>query len=138
MQTQVESDHLNRRLAPNFMAREFICPCCNEEGITDELVFHLQLAHNMLPINSVMIITSGYRCESYTREKKRNQTSSHLKGLAADIKCTDSTYRNHLIKSLMMVGFTRIGIGRDFIHCDLDKDKAQTVMWTYYPEKNND
>lgn len=138
MQTQSESDTLNRKLAENFIAREFVCPCCNEEGIKEALVFHLQLAHNMLPSGNVMIITSGYRCESYTREKKRSQTSSHLKGWAADIKCTDSTYRHDLIKSLMKAGFTRIGIGPDFIHCDLDKDKAQTVMWTYYTEKNHE
>jgi len=135
MQTQSESNQLNRRLSANFIAREFICPCCDEEGIKDELVFHLQLAHNMMPNHSVIIITSGYRCESYTREKKRNQTSSHLKGLAADIKCPDSRYRHHLIKSLLKVGFNRIGIGLDFVHCDLDKDKAQDVTWTYYPEK---
>lgn len=135
MQTQAESDQLNRKLSANFIAREFICPCCNEEGIKDDLVFHLQLAHSLLPNGSVMIITSGYRCEAYTRLKKRNKTSSHLKGLAADIKCTNSTYRHYLIKALMTVGFNRIGIGEDFIHADLDTDKAQTVMWTYYPEK---
>jgi len=135
MQTQAESDKLNRKISDNFTAREFTCPCCYKEGISDDLVYHLQMAHNKMPEDSVMIITSGYRCESYTREKRRSQTSSHLKGLAADIKCTDSTYRHNLIKNLMKVGFTRIGIGLDFIHCDLDKDKAQTVMWTYYPEK---
>ena len=138
MQTQSESDQLNRRLSDNFIAREFVCPCCHEEGIKDELVFHLQLAHNMLPSNSVMVITSGYRCVDYTIEKNRSMTSSHLKGLAADIKCDNSTYRHYLIKALMKVGFNRIGIGQDFIHCDLDKDKAQTVMWTYYPEKKHE
>lgn len=134
MQTQAESDHLNRRVAANFIAREFICPCCYKEGVKDDLIFHLQLAHNLLPKNSVMIITSSYRCETHNSDPKvgGSKTSSHLKGLAADIKCENATYRFYLLNALTHVGFKRIGIGKDFIHVDLDETKDQNVIWTYY------
>ena len=67
MQTQAESDKLNRSLSDNFIAREFVCPCCYAEGVKDDLIFHLQLAHNVMPKHSVMIITSGYRCAEHNK-----------------------------------------------------------------------
>ncbi len=128
-QSQAESDHLNRKLSPDFRAREFICFCCKKEGIKDDLVFHLQMAHDLLPVHRVMIITSGYRCEAHNREVDGVEDSAHMKGLAADIKCEDSSYRFLLITALMKVGFKRIGIYNSFIHCDLDETKDQKVMW---------
>lgn len=31
----------------------------------------------------------------------------------------------------MEAGFTRIGIGQNFIHVDTDPDKQQNIIWTY-------
>ena len=132
MQTQVESNRLNRRLATNFIARELMCSCCYKEGIKDDLVFHLQMAHDLLPIHKIIIITSGYRCEEHNREVGGKGTSSHLKGLATDIKCENSSYRFLLVGALLKAGFKRIGIGKDFIHVDLDPDKPQNIVWNYY------
>ena len=42
--------------------------------------------------------------------------------------CTD---RFKLEGILREVGFKRIGMGSTFIHVDIDKDKAQNVLWTY-------
>jgi len=131
LQTQAESDFLNRKLSPNFRARELVCFCCKKEGIKDDLVFHLQMAHDLLPARSVMIITSGYRCEEHNREVGGKETSSHPKGLAADIKCDGSSYRFLLVGALLKARFKRIGIGKDFIHVDLDLDKRQNVVWNY-------
>lgn len=132
MQTQVKAEHSNRRLTENFYSQEFICPCCGAEGITDELVFHLQLAHNLLPSSSVIVITSGYRCEKHNKAVGGVEHSSHRKGLAADIRCINSTYRFFLIQALLKVGFQRIGYGKDFVHCDFDTKKPQEVIWDYY------
>ena len=63
--------------------------------------------------------------------KAGTSNSSHLKGLAADIKCVNSTDRFKLEGILREVGFKRIGIGETFIHIDIDKDKSQNVLWTY-------
>lgn len=81
-------------------------------------------------------ITSGYRTKEYNeslsaRGYKASPNSSHLKGLAADIACTSSVDRYHLINCLLDVGFKRIGIANTFIHVDIDTEKANEVIWTY-------
>jgi len=76
------------------------------------------------------VINSAYRSPTHP-ESIKNPTSSHIKGLAVDIKATDSTTRFKIVEALISVGFTRIGIANTFIHVDLDFDKTQDVIWTY-------
>ena len=76
------------------------------------------------------VINSAYRSLTHP-ESIKNPTSSHIKGLAVDIKATDSTTRFKIVEALISVGFTRIGIADTFIHVDLDFDKTQDVIWTY-------
>lgn len=75
-------------------------------------------------------ITSGYRSKETNKRVGGVSTSSHLKGLAADISCKDSSTRQKIVNALIQVGFTRIGIADTFIHCDTDKDK-QDAIWLY-------
>jgi len=80
-------------------------------------------------------ITSGYRSKE-TNDRlikqgyKASPKSSHLKGLAADISCKDSSTRQKIVNGLIQAGFTRIGIADTFIHCDTDKDKNDAI-WLY-------
>jgi len=82
-------------------------------------------------------INSGYRTKEYNEDLIRrnyaaSRSSSHLKGLAADISVKDSRQRFIVINSLLLAGFTRIGIADTFIHVDLDiEEKTQNVIWTY-------
>ena len=76
-------------------------------------------------------INSGYRTKEWNSHIGGRVGSSHIKGLAADIHCNGSRDRALIIKSLLEVGITRIGIGRTFIHCDVDKKKDQDVFWLY-------
>lgn len=75
-------------------------------------------------------INSAYRSPDHP-ESIKNPTSSHIKGLAVDIRARDSRTRYLIIDALMHVGFNRIGISGTFIHVDDDKDKACGVIWTY-------
>lgn len=75
-------------------------------------------------------ITSGYRSKETNKRVGGVSTSSHLKGLAADISCKDSSTRQKIISGLIKAGFTRIGIADTFIHCDTDKDKNDAI-WLY-------
>jgi len=75
-------------------------------------------------------ITSGYRSKETNKRVGGVSTSSHLKGLAADISCKDSSTRQKIVNALIKAGFTRIGIADTFIHCDTDKDK-QDAIWLY-------
>lgn len=81
-------------------------------------------------------ITSGFRTKQYNedllaRGYKASANSSHLKGLAVDISCTDSSSRHKVITALMKAGLNRIGIADTFIHVDADTDKPANVIWTY-------
>lgn len=79
-----------------------------------------------------IILTSGLRTKE-ENDKLPNavEDSAHINGLAADISITDSTKRYQLIDSAKKYGITRFGIGKSFIHVDIDTTKPQNVMWLY-------
>lgn len=78
-------------------------------------------------------ITSGYR----TKEENESTVgsvsdSAHVSKLAIDVYCVDSTKRDKIINVAKANGVKRIGIGKNFVHLDIDKSKPQEVMWHYY------
>lgn len=78
----------------------------------------------------------GYRTKAYNRNlcmrnPNASPTSSHLKGLAADIACQDSRERYLILSALLAVGLNRVGIARTFIHVDDDPAKPEDLCWTY-------
>ena len=115
----------------NFKYAEFDSP--DEKGsgkkMSKDLLKMLDQTRDLY--GSPMTINSGYRTEEHNEKVGGKKHSSHLKGLAADIACDNSTDRYNLIDSLMKVGFNRIGIADTFIHVDIDLDKAPFVIWTY-------
>lgn len=117
-----------------FKLREFVCSCCGKSKINRTFVKVLDAARgyskNKDGSDIPFIITSGYRCENHP-ESVKNPKSSHIKGLAADILVKNSRERAVILAALMNAGFSRFGIGHNFIHVDLDEDKTQGVIWTY-------
>ena len=117
-----------------FKLREFVCNCCGKSKINRTFVKVLDAARayskNEDGSDIPFIITSGYRCKNHP-ESKKNPNSSHIKGLAADILVKNSRERAVILAALMNAGFSRFGIGHNFIHVDLDEDKTQGVIWTY-------
>lgn len=120
-----------------FKHSEFGCPFGGEAtGLKMNLEF-LELLDEAREIAEIPFkITSGYRTKEYNedlikRGYKASKNSSHLKGLAADISVKDSKSRFIVFNSLLLAGFTRIGIADTFIHVDLDLEKTQNVIWTY-------
>jgi hypothetical protein len=82
-----------------------------------------------------LTINSGCRCPEHNAAVGGSPTSSHLtdgRGCeAADIGVTGSRARYHVLRAAIAVGFTRIGIGRWFVHVDCDADKDPDVVWLY-------
>ena len=78
-----------------------------------------------------IILNSGYRCKEYNQKIGASDTSSHTKGLAFDIACSDPEHRYLYLRAALAVGFTRIGIGHNFIHLDIDDDKTLNCIWHY-------
>tara|TARA_R110000744_G_scaffold212097_1_gene331153 strand:+ start:247 stop:609 length:363 start_codon:yes stop_codon:yes gene_type:complete len=117
-----------------FKLSEFSCNCCGKNKINRTFVRILSAARqeskNEDGTDIPFIITSGYRCENHP-ESIKNPSSSHIKGLAADILVKNSRERAVILGALLNAGFTRFGMGHNFIHVDLDEDKIQGVIWTY-------
>jgi len=76
-------------------------------------------------------ITSGYRTVVHNRKVGGVANSSHLFGEAVDIKTKDNYERFQIVSSLIMAGFKRIGIGKNFVHVDCTELKAQRRIWMY-------
>ncbi|MCP9289991.1 D-Ala-D-Ala carboxypeptidase family metallohydrolase [Gracilimonas sediminicola] len=105
-------------------------PACSMDDMDAEFMEKLDLAREIATVP--FIVNSAYRTVEHEKENGRPGTSSHTKGIAVDLKCTRSRVRYRIIYALIQVGFTRIGIGEDFIHVDDDNEKDQQVIWDYY------
>lgn len=81
--------------------------------------------------NIPFIINSAYRSPEQNARVGGKPNSSHLRGLAVDIRANDSSTRYIVLNALIKVGFNRIGVASSFIHVDDDKEKANNVIWTY-------
>jgi len=125
-----------------FKMTEFACKCgC---GLVSMHYRLMELLDNAREVAGVPFdITSGCRCEKHNVEKGGEPDSSHLPlksnafyCTAVDILTVNSAERYTILRALIMVGFNRIGLGKDFIHVDIDPHKIQNRFWHYY-EKNN-
>ena len=101
--------------------------------IDRRLLFMLQQleAHTGYPIFSW--INSGARSPSHNRKVGGVSNSSHKIPTckAVDIKAPSKFIRNHLVVAARDVGFKRIGVGKTFVHLDIDDRKLQYVAWGY-------
>ena len=117
-----------------FELSEFDCPC--EEGsgkyMDESFLIKLDRARDIAGIP--FKINSGYRCPEHNKKVGGVSNSSHtnIPCNASDIAVKDSQSRFIIINALLQAGFTRIGIGKNFVHCDTDKLKNQRICWHYY------
>lgn len=96
-------------------------------GLDNKLMVLLDNARTMADIP--FRITSGKRDIFTNTEAGGVKDSSHLKGLACDIECENSTQRFYIIRGALIAGFKRIGIGKGHIHLDIDLEKPQNVIF---------
>ena len=120
----------DRQLTENFRLAEFACKHCGKVEIDLGFVNRLQEARDVSGM--ALVIRSGYRCPEY--DEAIGGSGKHPTGKAADIKAKGSRSRYLIVKALLHVGFTRLGIGRDFVHVDECPDADLRVMWDYYDE----
>lgn len=77
-------------------------------------------------------ITCSFRSRAYDLTQGRSGNSAHTKGRAFDIKATSNRQRFKILQAAILCGWTRIGIGKNFIHLDNDPTLPQQVVWHYY------
>lgn len=113
-----------------FNDKDFQCKCgCKLNNMSRELLYLTAYLRHTIGIP--FIITSGTRCKQHNKNIGSSDNSSHTKGLAVDISITNSSDRFKLIKLALHIGINRIGLGKTFIHLDIDKSLPQNHMWNY-------
>lgn len=117
------------KLSKHFRAEEFLCPCGECDGGTMSMFFinRLEVARALAKVP--FIITSGYRCRAHNTAIGGANLSAHMYGLAADILAEDAHTRFLIVKALIQVGFTRIGIYEKHIHVDYDRKCRQDIIF---------
>lgn len=121
---------------PDFSVLDFskVSPACQESDLNQVL---LQLLRTMqLRAGFRFTFTSAFRSQAYERSRGRKGTSSHCKGLAVDISTIDSHTRFKVVLAALSVGIPRIGIGKRFVHLDIDETKAHPIIFHYYDPQN--
>lgn len=116
-------------MANYFTRKELECKCCGVCLISDDLLGRLNHAREIAGIP--IVLNSAYRCEKHNDAVGGSPTSSHVRGKAVDIRITNNNQRFIILNALLQAGFTRLGVGSNFIHVDCDEKKAQNVIWTY-------
>ena len=115
-----------------FKPHEFQCCCKYDCGLgfaqmnpdfLEKIEFARMLADVPFSLNSAI------RCEKHNSDVGGSPDSSHMLGLALDIRTPDSRARYKILYGLIKAGFNRIGIYETFIHVDDDKNKVPQVTW---------
>lgn len=129
-------DNLTRVFHKYFELSEFDSPDIPGSGMFMNPDFLNKLARARDIAAVPFTINSGYRTLAYNRGLiargiPASPNSSHILGIAVDISCRTDRMRSAIVSALLLVGFTRIGIGKTFIHVDSDANKTQDVIWMY-------
>lgn len=106
-------------------------PSCSLSDMSPKLMHELDRLRDFLGFP--LFVSSAFRPVDYELKRGRNGKSAHCKGLAIDLKCSDSQKRFQIVAAALSPGFmfTRIGIAPTFIHLDIDDTLPQCVMWLY-------
>jgi len=105
-------------------------PPCSIEQMDERLLVVLDKIRELAGIP--LVLNCAYRSKEHDLAKGRSGNSAHTRGLAVDIRCTTSQNRYKIIRAAIQVGINRIGIGKNFIHIDVDSSLPQNVIFHYY------
>lgn len=96
------------------------------EGLDTELVSKLDSARRIAGV--AFVITSGLRSPESNERAMGVEHSTHLRGLAVDLRADCSEDRFLIVDALLKSGFKRIGVYTSHVHADISPEPAP-VMW---------
>ena len=105
-------------------------PSCSMQSMQQHTINKLDAARELAGIP--FVLNSAYRSPAWDRARGRSGRGAHTTGCAVDIRCNTSANRMKIVRACLAAGFTRIGIGKTYVHVDDDPAQAQNVMWHYY------
>jgi len=115
-----------------FSYSEFDSPDLKGSGKNMNKQFVQKLDKIRSDVGFPLKINSGFRTEAYNASLKKSvPNSAHLKGLAADIATPSGKGQKEIIVAALKQGINRIGIGKNFVHLDVDTSKRPNVTWGY-------
>ena len=102
---------------------------CIDRGLLHKLILLQQRSGYPVLGN----INSAVRSAAHNAKVGGVANSSHLipKCQAVDVHVPSQAIRDRLVIEARNVGFKRIGVGRNFVHLDVDTAKSQYVAWGY-------
>lgn len=105
-------------------------PSCSLQDMRQSTMNRLDAARELAGIP--FVLNCAYRSPAWDKSRGRSGDGAHPHGCAVDIRCNSSSNRMKIVQACLAVGFTRIGIGKTYVHADDDETKPQNVMWHYY------
>lgn len=113
----------------NIRDRIPICKHSQRSGLSQQLCLFLDKLEKQLGYE--LTFSSGLRCAACNAAVGGVKNSAHLRGLAVDVIVDNSTERFHLVEIALHMGCKRIGIGRRFVHLDVDDSLPLNVLFLY-------
>lgn len=126
------------KITEHFDSSEFNCPCCGKNNINKELVNKLEQLYNYLSNTDIgvhsIVVTSGYRCPSYSVKVGGYSSDAHTQNIAADIICYDKSHKPidpHIVAAIAeYLGFSGIGLMSNATHVDIrNKSNYINAHW---------
>ena len=106
-----------------------VCPHLKREDIDPYLVLSLERLEK--EIKTPLEFSSGYRCPACNAAAGGVKNSAHLRGKAVDILADTSGERFLLVSAALAQGFSRVGVGKRFVHLDVDTSLPAFMLWLY-------
>lgn len=113
----------------NIRDRIPVCPHAPRADISTDLIASLERLEKFL--GHELKYTSGFRCEGCNRKVGGVEHSAHTRGTAVDVSCLIGSERMLLVTAVLSLGYRRVGIGKTFVHLDVDLTLPQHVLWLY-------
>lgn len=113
-----------------FSTKEFDSPDLEGSGVNMDKDFLRKLDKLRHWCGFPFHITSGYRTKEYNIIVKGALDSSHMRGVAVDIRCRGNHERFVILRHAIRMGFNRIGIYNNHIHLDMDHTLVGNIIWT--------